>query len=225
MSSAPLLNIPGLFSPDAAIRTVSAAAIYNHGQALAKPVVSSWLSDREISRLLWGQLVTVGVAVYPVTFARIEQANGNPRLASVPDDLDAKEFELHFATEISLDILTTRDPEGEGAIARYLKRFGEGIQQVEFRCLDVDRATAILRENFGVHPNLSGGSPRRGRDSCQFFPGSHSRRRKGTDRALRNSWKPKLKARAVRILDSSELPASRARLRQRSRPARYTHAA
>jgi hypothetical protein len=59
---------------------------------------------------------------------------------------------LHFATEISLDILTTRDPEGEGAIARYLKRFGEGIQQVEFRCLDVDRTTAILRENFGVTP-------------------------------------------------------------------------
>ncbi len=152
MSSAPLLNISGLFSPDVAIRTASAAAIYNHGLALAKPVVSSWFSNREISRLLSGQLFTVGVAVFPVTFARIQQANGNLRLASVPDDMDAKEFELHFATEISLDVLTTRDPEGEGAIARYLKRFGEGIQQVEFRCLDVDRAAAILRENFGVSP-------------------------------------------------------------------------
>jgi hypothetical protein len=152
MSSAPLVNISGLFSPDSAIRMISAAAIYNHGLALAKPAVSSWLSNHEISRLLWGQRFTVGVAVFPVTFARIERANGNPRLASVPDDLDAKEFELHFATEISLDILTSRDPEGEGAIARYLKRFGEGIQQVEFHCLDVDRATALLRENFGVTP-------------------------------------------------------------------------
>jgi hypothetical protein len=152
MSSAPLLNISGLSSPDAGIRTASAAAIYNHGLRLAKPVLSSWLSNREISQLLSGQLFTVGVAVFPVTFARIEQANSNPRLASVPDDTDAKEFELHFASEISLDILTTRDPEGEGAIARYLKRFGEGIQQVEFRCLDVDRAAAILRENFGVTP-------------------------------------------------------------------------
>src|SRR5271154_5689534 len=152
MSSAPLLNISGLSSPDATIRAVSAAAIYDHGLALAKPVLSSWLSNREISRLLSGQLFTVGVAVFPVTFARIEQANSNPRLASVPDDMDAKEFELHFAPEISLDILTTRDPEGEGAIARYLKRFGEGIQQVEFRCQDVDRAAAILRESFGVTP-------------------------------------------------------------------------
>ncbi len=153
MSSAPLLNISGLFSPDAAIRTVSAAAIYNQGLALAGPAVTSWLANREFSSLLCDQpLTTVGLAVFPDTFARIEQANGNPRLANVPDDMDAKEFELHFATEISLDILTTRDPEGEGAIARYLKRFGEGIQQVEFRCLDVDRATAILRENFGVTP-------------------------------------------------------------------------
>jgi hypothetical protein len=153
MSSASLLYISGLSSPDAAVRTVSAAAIYHHGLALAGPAVSSWLSSREFSSLLCDQpLTTVGLAVFPDTFARIEQANGNPRLASVPDDLDAKEFELHFAPEISLDILTTRDPEGEGAIARYLKRFGEGIQQVEFRCLDVNRAAAILRENFGVTP-------------------------------------------------------------------------
>ena len=153
MSSPPLSNISGLFSPDAAIRAVSAAAIFNQGLTLAGPTVSSWVSNRDFSSLLCDQpLTTVGLAVFPDTFARIEQANGNPRLASVPDDLDAKEFELHFATAIRLDILTTRDPDGDGAIARYLKRFGEGIQQVEFRCLDVDRTTAILRENFGVTP-------------------------------------------------------------------------
>jgi catechol 2,3-dioxygenase-like lactoylglutathione lyase family enzyme len=31
-----------------------------------------------------------------------------------------------------------------------LARAGEGIQQVEFLCKDVDRATALLQEKFGV---------------------------------------------------------------------------
>jgi hypothetical protein len=113
--------------------------------------VSSWLKNREFSGLLGeNPLVTVGVAVSPGTFARIRRANGEPRLAAVPADQDAEEFELHFSGDIALDILTTMDPKGEGAIARYLKRFGEGIQQVEYRCLDVDRATEILRKEFGV---------------------------------------------------------------------------
>jgi hypothetical protein len=49
-----------------------------------------------------------------------------------------------------LDILTSRAPGGDGAIAKYLAKFGEGIQQVEFRCEDVDRATGILKEKFDV---------------------------------------------------------------------------
>ncbi len=151
MSSSPLLDITNLGSADAAARVLSAAALYERGLELAGPILSSWLANREFSRLVWEQpLVTVGLAVAPATFARIKEANGNPRLARVPADLDVEEFELHFPTGISLDILTTRDPSGEGAIARYLKRFGEGIQQVEYRCTDVDRATAILKEGFGV---------------------------------------------------------------------------
>jgi hypothetical protein len=90
------------------------------------------------------------LAVERETFANIRAANGNPRLASGPPDQDAEEFELHFPDGISLDILTTREPGGSGAIARYLAKFGEGIQQVEFRCLDVDRATSILKEKFDV---------------------------------------------------------------------------
>jgi len=152
MSSSSPLNVPGLFSPNVAVRTISAAAIYSQGLALAGPVLSSWFANREFHGLLWGQLVTVGLAVFPDTFARIQRANGDPHLAHVPPDQDAEEFELRFTTEISLDILTTRDLSGEGAIARFLKRFGEGIQQVEFRCLDVDRATAILKEDFSVTP-------------------------------------------------------------------------
>jgi len=42
-----------------------------------------------------------------------------------------------------------------------LARFGEGIQQVEFLCKDVDRATAILRERFdlrAVYPETRNGA-------------------------------------------------------------------
>lgn len=152
MSSSPSLPIPGLFSPDAADRVASAVQIYRRGLTLAGFATSLWLANRELSGLLLTQFVTVGVAVLPDTFARIRGANGNPRLASVPPEQDAEEFQLHFPAELSLDILTTRDVDGEGAIARFLKRFGEGIQQVEYRCSDVDRATTILQEDFGVEP-------------------------------------------------------------------------
>jgi hypothetical protein len=94
--------------------------------------------------------VTVGLAVEPETFARVREANGSPQLAEVPPDQDAREFELHFPEGIALDVLTTREPGGQGAIARYLSRFGEGIQQVEYQCADVDNATAILKDNFGI---------------------------------------------------------------------------
>ena len=94
--------------------------------------------------------MTVGLAVQRETFAKIRAANGVSRLADVPSDQDAEEFELHFDGGNSLDILTSRAPGGDGAIARYLGKFGEGVQQVEFRCLNVDRATEILKEKFGV---------------------------------------------------------------------------
>ncbi len=67
---------------------------------------------------------------------------------------DAEEFELHFGDGIELDVLTSKEPAGQGAIARFLAKFGEGVQQVEFRCLDVDRAMAILRERFSADSHL-----------------------------------------------------------------------
>jgi methylmalonyl-CoA/ethylmalonyl-CoA epimerase len=70
----------------------------------------------------------------------------------VPPDQDAEEFELNFPGDIFLDVLTTRDLEGQGAIAKYLAKSGEGIQQVEFRCANVDRAAQILKEKFGISP-------------------------------------------------------------------------
>lgn len=97
----------------------------------------------------------VGIAVQPGHFEQIRRANSWPRLADVPDDQDVIEFELRFADEGDLDILTTRDLQGTGAIARYLAKLGEGIQQVEIDVTDVDRATELLSTRFGLQPIYS----------------------------------------------------------------------
>jgi hypothetical protein len=151
--SSPLANaIAGLSSDDAGARQRAAAEIFATGRATADRAVEGWWSDEELAGLLMRPKpeVTVGLAVQRETFAKIRAANGVSRLADVPSDQDAEEFELHFSSGIFLDILTSRAPGGDGAIARYLGRFEEGVQQVEFRCLDVDRATEILKEKFGV---------------------------------------------------------------------------
>ena len=96
--------------------------------------------------------MTVGLAVSRETFTKIRAANGLPRLAEVPPDQDAEEFELHFPDGVALDVLTSRAPGGTGALAKYLAKFGEGVQQVEFRCADVERATEILKVKFGARP-------------------------------------------------------------------------
>ncbi|MGC1969591.1 MAG: hypothetical protein WA673_24245 [Candidatus Acidiferrales bacterium] len=96
--------------------------------------------------------IIVGVAVHPNTFQKIRAANNSPRLADVPPDQDAQEFELRLEDSIEFDILTTRGPGGSGAIARYLQKFGEGIQQVEIYVRDVDRASEILRARFSLPP-------------------------------------------------------------------------
>ena len=94
----------------------------------------------------------MGIAVKPETFERLRSANGSPRLADVPPDQDAQEFELEFPVGVKLDILTTAQPGGGGAIDRYLRKFGEGVQQIEFNVTDVGRATEILRERFALEP-------------------------------------------------------------------------
>jgi hypothetical protein len=90
-------------------------------------------------------------------------------LADVPPDQDAKEFELHFETRIELDILTTRDPGGKGAIAGFLQKFGEGIQQIEVYVSDVDRATEILRLRFGLKPIYPAARAGAGGTRINFF--------------------------------------------------------
>jgi len=130
---------------------------------LMPPFAADGAGDRRSLRFV------VGIAVQPDHFEQIRRANGWPRLADVPDDQDVIEFELHFAAEGDLDILTTRDLKGTGAIARYLAKLGEGIQQVEVNVTDVDRATELLSTRFGLQPIYS--RARRGADQTRvnFF--------------------------------------------------------
>jgi len=152
--SSPLASaIADLSSGDPVIRSAAATEIYRRGRTPADRAVYAWWNNAEFAQLCGtSPAVTVGLAVRRETFARIREASGLPPLALVPPDQDAEEFELQFPNDISLDVLTTRDSSGQGAIARYLAKFGEGVQQVEFRCKNVDRATQILKENFGVQP-------------------------------------------------------------------------
>jgi hypothetical protein len=169
--SSPLASaIADLSSSDPVMRSAAATEIYRRGRAPADRAVYAWWSNPEFTRLCGASpAVTVGLAVRPATFARIREANGLPGLAHVPPDQDAEEFELHFPNDVSLDVLTTRDPGGQGAIARYLAKFGEGVQQVEFRCEDVDRATQILKDNCGVQPVYAQTRAGAGNTRVNFF--------------------------------------------------------
>lgn len=143
-------------------RGKSAAKLYLQAFEIVEPILSAWGGNPEFHELEHGGPfskpegygpgnVIVGVAVEPRTFEMIRAANGSPPLAEVPPDQDAIEFELLFPKTAALDILTTRDPSGNGAIARFLRKSGEGIQQVERYVRDVDRATDILRR-AGLQP-------------------------------------------------------------------------
>lgn len=150
---APLIH--DLCEADSARRMMAAAKIFLRGSEMAQAATQEWLSYTPIANLLarspsGAPEMTVGIAVEPDTFERLRSANGSPRLVDVPPDQDAEEFELEFADGVRLDVLTTGRPGGLGAIARYLQRFGEGIQQIEINVTDVDRATEILHTRFAV---------------------------------------------------------------------------
>ena len=145
--------IAALSSPEDGARAAAARQIYAAGRSRVEQAIQRWLHNADFARLIGkNREMTVGLAVRPETFAQIRGANGWPRLAEVPPEQDASEFTLHFEGGVTLDMLTSRNPQGSGAIAKFLLKFGEGVQQVEFRCSDVNRATAILRDQFGVVP-------------------------------------------------------------------------
>lgn len=142
---------------DSAEREKAATKIFRQGLELAREATAKWTTDAELAELFVrdesGSAGTiVGLAAGRENFNRIRAANGSPRLADVPADQDAEEFELHFAQNVKLDVLTSQDPRGAGAIARYLQKFGEGIQQIELLVRDVDRASEILRSRFALAP-------------------------------------------------------------------------
>jgi len=162
--------IEGLASAKAEERAVAAAEIYRVGRQRDDSAVHLWWENPDLARLCGpNPSATVGLAVQPVSFAKIRKANGCPRLAEVPPEQDASEFELHFAGGLALDILTTREPGGAGAIARFLAKHGQGVQQVEFRCEDVDRAVAILRDQFGIQPVYPAKRPGADGTQVNFF--------------------------------------------------------
>src|ERR1700690_712275 len=129
--------IRGLAEQDAALRERAGAELFRRGCELGRVAAARWFADPEFAEHFVLDAshfppTTVGIAVTPDRFDQIRAANESPRLADVPPDQDAKELELQLAQGVQLDILTTREPAGSGAIARYLQKFGEGIQQIEF---------------------------------------------------------------------------------------------
>ena len=157
--------IRNLADSDPAKRRAAATQLHLAGAALLASASRDWFENVEFRELVRPFSMdaarqptsedisfSVGIAVQPENFERIRAANGSPRLAEVPPDQDAMEFELRSGEHEEFDILTTRDPRGPGAIARYLRKFGEGIQQIEVNVTNVNRATEILRTQFGLTP-------------------------------------------------------------------------
>lgn len=164
--------IAALADPYPSPREQAARKIFELGAALIAPLLREWVAHPEVASCFettGGPQITVGVAVELERFDAIRAANGSPPLADVPPDQDAQEFELDFSGGVRLDILTSRDPSGSGAIARYLHKLGEGIQQVEVNVNDVDRATQILRTQFGVAPIYPASRPGANGTRVNFF--------------------------------------------------------
>jgi hypothetical protein len=146
--------ISRLAGADIREREAAAHALFRIGCSFAEPVLRKWFADPEFRGLAPGgsALLTVGLAVRPATFEAIRARFGQPPLADLPPDQDVLEFELAFTHGVRLDVLTPGSPEKEGPIAKFLARFGEGIQQVECDVRDVSRATEILRQRFQLEP-------------------------------------------------------------------------
>src|SRR3984893_6127035 len=162
-------DIHRLADPDSETRAEIAQRLFRFGATRTLTWFDDWYKDQDFRGLVVqeqvvppsGEIVssprlTIGIAVLPETFEKIRLANGSPPLADAPSDQDVMEFELEFAasgrTYARLDILTTKSPGGSGAIARFLEKFNEGIQQVEIDVTDVDRATELLRTRFKIEP-------------------------------------------------------------------------
>lgn len=146
--------ISKLAGADTKEREAAAYALFRMGCATAEPVLRQWFADPEFRALAprGGALLTVGLAVHPATFEAIRSRFGQPKLAQVPPEQDALEFELSFAHGVRLDVITPRTTGSDGPIAKFLARFDEGIQQVECDLREVSQAAEILRQHFQIEP-------------------------------------------------------------------------
>lgn len=138
-----------LESPDSASRDAAARELFRVGRDNAERAITGWRANPEIGALISNH-TTVGIAVTRARFAKIRALLGEPRLAEVPPDQDAEEFEWSVDADVHLDILTNRARGTDGAIAKYLTKFGEGIQQVEFLTRDIDEVTRLLRSQLNI---------------------------------------------------------------------------
>ncbi len=178
--------IHGLAHPDPGQRAQVAWDLSRHGAARTLNWFGEWCKDGDFRGLVvqeqfvlpnephvYFPRLTIGIAVLPETFDKIRTANSSPPLADTPTDQDVLEFELEFAGQFiptpRLDILTTKTPGGDGAIARFLEKFGEGIQQVEIDVTNVDRATEVLRTRFQVEPIYPATRPGANGTRVNFF--------------------------------------------------------
>ena len=163
-----------LSSPDSAARTAAAREIFQRGCELARAAIKPWLANETLAQSFLRDSsgfpeATVGLALEPATFELVRTACGSPHLAEVPPDQDAMEFEIAFPGGVRLDILTSSDRQGSGAIARHLQKFGESIQQVELLTKSVDQATQILRSQFQVTPDFPQARPGANGTRVNFF--------------------------------------------------------
>jgi TerC family integral membrane protein len=178
--------IARLADNDAMERAWTASSLFGAGLFRVLDSLQDWEQDDEWQKVVvrekfesvpptvpFGARLTVGIAVMPETFENIRAANGSPPLADAPVDQDVLEFGLEFTESgmsyVHLDILTTRAPGGNGAIASFLEKFGEGIQQVEIDVTDVDRATQILRTRFKIEPIYPATRPGANGTRVNFF--------------------------------------------------------
>ena len=179
-------RIRRLADNDPAERALAGFDLFTAGFARALDSLQEWEQDDELQELMVRDKVegttamvssvarvTVGIAVLPETFDKIRAANGSPPLSEAPADQDVLEFELEFTeggmSYVHLDILTAKTPGGNGAIARFLEKFGEEVQQVEIDVTNVDRATEILRTRFKVEPIYPATRPGANGTRVNFF--------------------------------------------------------
>lgn len=135
-------------------REAAAATIFRIACDSAEPLVRAWMRDAEFARVLRAPApeFTAGIALERELFEAIRSANGSPRLADAPADQDVLEFHLDFGNDVRLEVLTTIEASGDGAVARFLRKFGRNIQHVEIATSDVDRAAEILKTRFALQP-------------------------------------------------------------------------